>query len=202
MKKNFFILLSLALFFGCNSKNSSSTSSDKDTTSLSSANSPELKSGESALQATSTKWDQTKEQDFVQKVSMGGLMEVELGKAAQSRAMSKDVKEFGKMMVTDHSAANKKLKDAIKGLQWTVPSELDKDGKDEVDNLKMKSGKDFDSDYVNMMVDDHQKDVKEFEDAQEKISTPELKTWVDNTLPVLRKHLSAIQDIQQKMKNQ
>jgi putative membrane protein len=202
MKKSFFILLSLALFVGCNSKNSSSTSSNKDSTSLSSANSAELRSGDSALHASNAKWDLAKEKDFVQKAAMGGMMEVELGKAAQARAMSQDVKGFGKMMVTDHSAANKKLKDAVTALQWTVPSVLDKDGKDEVDNLKKKSGKDFDSDYVSMMVDDHQKDVKEFEDAQEKISTPDLKTWVENTLPVLRKHLSAIQDIQQKMKNQ
>ena len=51
------------------------------------------------------------------------------------------------------------------------------------------------------MVSDHQNDIKDFEDAQKNLPTGELKTWVDNTLPVLRQHHIQAQTIQDQLKN-
>ena len=48
--------------------------------------------------------------DFVMKAASGGMMEVELGKVAQDKGKSQRVKDFGNMMVTDHSNANDELK--------------------------------------------------------------------------------------------
>ena len=48
--------------------------------------------------------------EFAMKAANGGMMEVELGRMAQEKGMSKDVKEFGAMMVADHSKANDELK--------------------------------------------------------------------------------------------
>jgi putative membrane protein len=48
--------------------------------------------------------------EYAVKAANGGLMEVELGKLAQSKKpLSPQVLEFGKMMVTDHSKANTEL---------------------------------------------------------------------------------------------
>lgn len=47
---------------------------------------------------------------FYKKAAEGGMAEVELGKLAQDKSPTASVKEFGAMMVKDHSAANDKLK--------------------------------------------------------------------------------------------
>ena len=64
--------------------------------------------------------------------------------------------------------------------------------------MKMKKGKDFDKDYVSMMVDDHKKDIAEFKKCSENCSDSTIKAFATNTLPVLEKHLDSIQAIANK----
>ena len=45
------------------------------------------------------------------------------------------------------------------------------------DKLSKLSGKDFDKEYISDMVDDHEKDVKEFEKASKDAKDPDLKAW-------------------------
>src|SRR5690349_11889362 len=46
---------------------------------------------------------------FIHKAGQGGLAEVELGKLAQEKGQSEEVKKFGQRMVDDHSKANDQL---------------------------------------------------------------------------------------------
>src|ERR1700685_3391420 len=48
---------------------------------------------------------------FMMKAASGGIAEVSLGQLAQDKASNQDVKDFGKMMVADHSKANDRMKD-------------------------------------------------------------------------------------------
>ncbi len=68
------------------------------------------------------------------------------------------------------------------------------------EDLSKKSGTDFDKAYVSMMVDDHKKDVGEFEDASKNLKDADLKAFVDKTLPVLKGHLDKITAISNGMK--
>ena len=47
---------------------------------------------------------------FIKSAAEGGMSEVELGQLAQQKGVAPSVKKFGAQMVTDHSAANEKLK--------------------------------------------------------------------------------------------
>jgi len=48
--------------------------------------------------------------DFMVKAADGGMEEVEMGRAANSKATNARVKNFGQMMVDDHSKAGEELK--------------------------------------------------------------------------------------------
>ncbi len=48
--------------------------------------------------------------DFVDAASAKGVAEVEAGKLAREKGVAADVKAFAQMMVSDHTAANEKLK--------------------------------------------------------------------------------------------
>jgi putative membrane protein len=142
----------------------------------------------------------TSDSSFVEEAATGGMSEVELGKLASTKAASPDVKKFGQMMVTDHSKANDELKALAKKKNWTLPTDLDSSSKSTLDSLKNKTGADFDKEYVSEMVDDHEKDVKAFQDKAENATDPDLKAFAAKTLPTLQKHLDAIKAIQAKMK--
>ena len=138
--------------------------------------------------------------DFMKEAAVGGMAEVDLGKLAVTNAASSDVKKFGQMMVDDHTKANNDLKAlaAKKGL--TLPAGTDPSHKATMDDLRGRTGADFDKEYVEEMVDDHEEDVAKFEDESKNASDPDIRAFAAKTLPVLQKHLDAIKSIQAKMK--
>ena len=140
-----------------------------------------------------------KTKDFVADAATGGMMEVELGNIAQQKAKSQQVKDFGKMMVDDHTKANNNLKDIASKKNIDVPATMTDDQKKDMDKLSKKSGADFDKAYVNMMVDDHKKDIDAFKKASGDVSDNDIKNFITNTLPTLQKHLDSIQAIKSKM---
>ena len=68
------------------------------------------------------------------------------------------------------------------------------------DDLSKKSASDFDKAYVSKMVSDHKSTVSMFEDAAKKLKDPDLKAFVDKTLPTIKGHLSNIETIKAQMK--
>lgn len=133
--------------------------------------------------------------NFAVNAANGGLMEVELGKIAEDNASSARVKAFGAMMVKDHSEANSNLKGIANSLNIAIPDSVSNDSRKEINDLKMKKGKEFDKAYVKMMVDDHKKDIAEFRKCADNCSDSTIKNFAYTTLPVLEKHLDSIQAI-------
>ena len=130
-----------------------------------------------------------------------GQAEVTLGKLAVQKGKSKKVKNFGTMMVKDHSKINDKLMAIIKAKKIILPAVVDTAQQKMVKDLSQKSGDDFDKAYIKMMIADHQDDVKLFTDQSKKIQDPDLKSFATKTLPVQQKHLDAINAINDSMGN-
>ena len=81
----------------------------------------------------------------------------------------------------------------------TLPSAVSNDEQKKMDDMSKKSGKDFDKAYVSEMVDDHNKDVKEFTDASKNLKDADLKSFATTTLPTLVMHQTMIKAIDKKM---
>lgn len=128
---------------------------------------------------------------FMTKAASGGMMEVQLGQLAQQQAQSQRVKDFGAMMVRDHGKANDELKSLASGKNVTLSDSLMPEHKHHVTGLQNKKGTSFDKAYMSMMVQDHQKDVQEYEKASNNLSDGEVKAFATRTLPVLRAHLDS-----------
>lgn len=140
-----------------------------------------------------------KSSQFAVDAANGNMMEVQMGKLAQEKAQHPRVKAFATMMVNDHSKAEDELKALAAKENITLPAELSTEEKKHMDALGKKSGKDFDKAYINMMIDDHYKDVKVFEKASDNVGDESLKTWARNTLPTLKAHQDSAKAIQEAM---
>ncbi|WP_379092504.1 DUF4142 domain-containing protein [Pedobacter sp. UC225_65] len=138
--------------------------------------------------------------EFATDAADGGLLEVELGTLTQTKALDAKVKEFGKMMVDDHSKINEELKTLAQSKKITLPTTLSKDKQQLKDDLSKKIGKDFDKAYVDLMIKDHKNDVKEFEEAMNKVKDPDVKAFIVKTLPTLKAHLGHIEGIEKQRK--
>ncbi|MBS1524898.1 MAG: DUF4142 domain-containing protein [Bacteroidetes bacterium] len=137
---------------------------------------------------------------FAVEAATGGLAEVALGQLAQQKATDPEVKDFGAMMVNDHSKANDQLKALAKNKGITLPATLSNDDQKLKNDLSSQQGKDFDKAYVTAMLKDHKEDIQSFRDAIKTLQDPDLKAFATNTLPVLQKHLDAIEKIDKAMK--
>lgn len=133
--------------------------------------------------------------DFAVTAANGGMEEVAMGKLAQTNAASQRVKDFGAMMVKDHSEAGDKLKAIAQNKNITLPATLGDKAQKMVDDLQKKKGKDFDKAYMDMMLDDHKEDIDEFTKAGNNCKDSDLKAFATNTLPVLQKHLDSVKAI-------
>lgn len=139
--------------------------------------------------------------DFAVEAANGGMMEVQLGTLALTKASDAQVKQFAQMMVDDHTKANNELKALAQQKNISLPTTLDNEHQRKYDKLNEKSGEDFDKDYIDLMVSDHKEDVKKFEDEGEDGKDAELKSWSAAKVPTLRHHLDEAQRIQDALKN-
>jgi putative membrane protein len=196
MTGTFLFILGMVTLLSCNSRNNANNNtSTSDTTYLDNNNN---NAGTSTM--NNDTWDQDKIKEFVDEVSLGGLKEVQLGKLAQKKALSTQVRDYGKTMAKDHGDANDKLKPILQALGYNAPTTLDKDHQDVMDKFNKLADNDFDKEYMSDMVSDHKDDIDKFEKAQKNLPAGELKTWVDNTLPVLRNHLQQAESIKDQIK--
>lgn len=137
---------------------------------------------------------QMTDQTFVTKAGSGNMAEVELGKLAQEKGTSDQVKSFAQRMVTDHTKANDELKTIAQNKNITLPSDLDSHDKALRVRLSKLSGPQFDHAYIQAMVTDHRKVVNEFRHESQMGKDPEVKAFASKTLPTIEEHLKLAQD--------
>ena len=203
MKKRAIIFLALPFVFACNNssndsvqKADSANESKSDTTT--SMNTTDTTSKMSTSTGTMSVDQSTSE--FMTKVADVGMTEVKLGQMAQDKAMSQRVKDFGAMMVKDHTAAGDELKGMARQKNVTLPETMSNDHQKKTDDLNKKTGKDFDKAYMKAMVDGHESTVNDFEKASKNTKDADVKAWVDKTLPTLKMHIDSAKAIQKSLR--
>lgn len=141
---------------------------------------------------------QRSDRNFIQKAAEGGQAEVELGQLALGKASSDAVKQFAQRMVNDHGAANRELMQLAQNKGVQVDTKLTKHASIR-DRLAKLQASEFDREYVKEMVKDHKADVAELRKMHSGAVDPNLKAWVDKTLPTVEDHLKTIEGIQAQM---
>ena len=213
MKRNSILLIALiALFtFACKNESSTNNTASTDTsssayntssstTATSATDTSATTSTTGTMSATSTAPLSKADQDFAMKAAAGGMMEVDLGQLAASKATSNDVKDFGNRMVSDHGKAGDELKALASQKGLTLPATPSAEEKKTSADLSKKNGAAFDKAYMSDMVKDHTKDAKEFDKASKSVKDPDLKNWASKTLTVVQDHLKMAKDISGKLK--
>jgi len=139
------------------------------------------------------------DREFMANAARSGMMEVQLGNAAARSAASNEVKRFGQRVATDHSQLSQTLRRLAATLNIELPQELEPEQRNMVSRVGNLSGKAFDSEYMKMMIDDHMKDIPEFERAASQTANPEIRQYASQALPMLRDHLKMARDIAGKL---
>ena len=192
-------IIGTVFFSACNGSSSSESMNSDTTTSVMSNSTDTNKMMPSSSDTSKMVMVGDDAKDFSKDAAQGGMMEVELGNIAMKNGGTQAVKEFGKMMVDDHTKINDQLKDLASKKNVDLPATVSDHQQKDIDKLTKETGKEFDKDYVSMMVKDHKDDIDAFKKAEDKISDRDYKSFISNALPTLQKHLDAIEAIHKKM---
>ncbi|HKY93151.1 MAG TPA: DUF4142 domain-containing protein [Nevskiaceae bacterium] len=131
---------------------------------------------------------------FVIQASQIGMTEIAAANVALEKAASQKVKDFAKMMAKDHMTNGAQLR-GIAERGYVKPGQIDDKNAAKIESLKKSSGADFDRAYMAEMVQGHRAAVDLFEGASKDVADGELKAYVNRSLPTLRQHLAAAQEV-------
>jgi putative membrane protein len=151
-----------------------------------------------ALLAAAPAWAQTLSQQdktFIQEASAGNLAEAELGQLAEEKATTPAIKEFGRWMAADHSFANKHLGAVLREERQTFQPTLTAEQKQMKQKLEGLNGTQFDQQYVEHMVQDHEKTIPVFGREAKEGHNPAIKAYAQNLTPVLEQHLTEAKEL-------
>lgn len=175
---------------GCDDNKTSSTTEDSTVTKMDA-----MASDTSNM----TNTNMGNQNEFVNTAAKDGMMEVQMGELAQKNGSSEAVKNYGSMLVKDHSKANDELKSIAANKNISVPVGLSADQTSHIQDMSAKSGKDFDKAYIDMMVEDHNKAIDLFTKQSNDNADPDLQAFAKKTLPTLKQHLDEAKKLQSKM---
>lgn len=131
---------------------------------------------------------------FMKAAATGSVMEIEAGKLAQKNASSQQVKDFGALMVKDHTKASKELEVLANNVKIVLPNIIQPEDKKHLDHLSTLKGAEFDKQYMKMMVDDHAKTVQLFQ-SRTTSRNRDVAQYAAKTLPVLENHHKLAKEI-------
>jgi putative membrane protein len=134
---------------------------------------------------------------FVHEAARAGIAEVKLGKMATEQVESRDIKQFGQRMVTDHTKANDQLKAIAQDKNIEVPMGMNEKHQQIAEKLAKLQGAEFDRAYIRAMVKDHEKAVELFSKEAQQGQDADLKAFAAETLPTLQEHLNMVNELAQ-----
>jgi len=190
------LLIALALCGAGASAQSSSSGTGSSATGGHAA--PAAQPGTGTRNAETNKDDKLARGDrkFIEEAAGSGMFEVQVAQLASTKASSPEVKGFANMLVKEHTMANNELTQLANSKKVELPAAPPKSKREDVEKLGKLSGSEFDQKFVREVgIKDHQTDIKKFEKASKDVKDPELKAWVDKTLPHLRQHLAAAEKL-------
>ena len=135
------------------------------------------------------------DESFYKDAAEGGLAEVSAGKLAENKGGSPVVKDFGGMMVKDHSTADAKLWKIAGAAGVKLPTTPSVEQVAAGERLKLLSGDSFDKAYIKNQIDAHRDTVALLKKEIASGHDAAAKQFATETLPTVQGHLEKIMKI-------
>jgi putative membrane protein len=133
------------------------------------------------------------------KTAQANLAEIASAQIARQKSGNGDVRDFANMIGRDHSQSLDELLDLMSQTNVSRPKGVSSETEKDIQRMNDLSGPELDREFMNMMVADHQRALEMFRDQEEIAQNPDLKKFIENTLPVLEMHLEKALRLQSKL---
>ena len=135
-------------------------------------------------------------ESFVTNAAISDMYEIQAGQIAQKKGQSAGVRDFGKMMVVDHTAMSNTMKPLIAAAGQTPPVGLDERRKGMIDNLNAAAATDFDRVYLAQQQAAHTEALSLMQNYGKDGEDAALKAAAAKTAPKVQSHLEHVRTLQ------
>lgn len=128
------------------------------------------------------------DREFLDRTAYAHNGAIEFGSMATSRGENTMVTDYGRMEVSSHNADLDALKRLADARNYRIPSKMDVEHIGYKVSLETKSGRNFDSSYMNLIQEDHMTMVGIMQDEIANGKDEELKTYARNFINTADEH--------------
>lgn len=137
----------------------------------------------------------TADRNFLEKAARASRSEAEISRVAAERTSNPEVRRFAQMLVADHDGVFEELAALASAKAVNLPA------KEALGEKWLKhDAKNFDRDYIDKMVSNHEDTVKLFEKQAKDGDDPDAVAYARKHLPKLQSHLQQAVDLQRALK--
>jgi len=133
--------------------------------------------------------DQQEERKFIQEASSGNNFEIQLSQFVEQKTQDQQVKQLAQQLIKDHQQAEQQLKQVAQSMGAPLKDELMPAQRAQLEEMQQKQGDELDRAYLFCNVGDHHKDILMYSWAERNAQNPQLKQYIEQTVPHLREHL-------------
>lgn len=130
--------------------------------------------------------------DFVEKVALSDMYEVEASKIALERSQVQPVKDYAQMMIDAHTATTNELKPLAAAAMVQPPTALDNAHMGKLDELRNASVADFDDKYIDQQTEAHENALNLLKDFAANGKDAGLQAFASKTAPTVDAHLQQV----------
>lgn len=134
----------------------------------------------------------TQDTQYLQAVHQVNLFEITTGNLAEQKGQNQQVKDLGKMFVTDHTQLDQSVQSIAQQLNVQLPSEPTADQQKVISNLNNESGAQFDKVWVTAQLAGHVAAIQATQTEISQGSEQSVITLAQDALPVLQAHYDAL----------
>lgn len=141
--------------------------------------------------------------EFVQRAAASDVFEITTGEMAMDMSQTPEVMQFGEMLVDDHTTSSAQLMQIAQAnnVNMTMPTAatLPEDKRAIITRLEGKTDVAYDQDFANVQVQAHEEAIALYEEAIDELENAALRTFAQQTLPVLQMHLQHARELREQV---
>lgn len=132
---------------------------------------------------------------FVQRAYIGGYSEIYVAREILKITNDRSAREFANRMIRDHSQNDAQLARIARSMKITVHKQPDPQAVQEARVLRTLPKDQIAEQYLSYEENDHEQDVKGFQNEAEEGNVSRVRQYARATLPVLKQHLALAQNL-------
>jgi putative membrane protein len=137
---------------------------------------------------------------FVTGLTLADMYQIQAGKIAEAKGQSPEVRDLGKMMVTDHTAMSNQMRHIFAATNTKIPTTLGARGKRMINDLNAASPADFDKLYLSQMQTSQAGELTLLSGYAEGGESSDIKPAAAKAIPKIQAHLAKVHELQAAMK--